>query len=176
MAKPGKELVMCNPITYQVEASGSGKGAQGWFPLTVAQVYHDHPFHLSLEDALIIDFRNEAMGPSARVAVELSPDSGRALVRLIGEAAVGEGLLCNPMGFNAGISGSGKGPRGWFALRDAQVCYAAPTSAPFEEALLIDFRNDEQGPAARVAVELSPESGRELARAIEEALATAHSH
>lgn len=167
---------MCNAITYHYEASGSGKGAQGWFPLTQVQVYHDHPFHVSLEDALIIDFRNEAMGPSARVAVELSADSGQALVRLIGEAAAGEGLLCNPMGFSAEVFGSAKGPRGWFELQQAQVCYAFPTNAPFEEALLIDFRNDEQGPAARVAVELSHKSGQALAKAIEEALATAHSH
>jgi hypothetical protein len=40
---------------------------------------YDCPFHLSLEHALNIDFVNEAQGPSARVAVELTPESARQL-------------------------------------------------------------------------------------------------
>jgi len=36
-----------------------------------------------LEHALNIDFINEAEGPSARVAVELTPESARALAKAI---------------------------------------------------------------------------------------------
>jgi hypothetical protein len=39
-----------------------------------------------------------------------------------------------------------------------------------EHALNIDFVNPNEGPAARVAVELSPESARKLAAAIVETL------
>jgi hypothetical protein len=48
-----------------------------------ANVYYDHPFHAPLEHALNIDFVNEAEGVGARVAVELTPDSARELVRSI---------------------------------------------------------------------------------------------
>jgi hypothetical protein len=74
---------MCTYITEKADVAGSGKGAQGWFSLTGANVYFDHPYHAPLEHALNIDFVNEGMGPAARVAVELSPDSARALVRAI---------------------------------------------------------------------------------------------
>jgi hypothetical protein len=77
---------MCNAITFSLDVAGSGKGADGWFALRQAQVYHDHPFHATMEDALIIDFMNQEMGPSARVAVELSAESARELVRMINEA------------------------------------------------------------------------------------------
>ena len=36
---------MCSYITERADIAGSGKGAQGWFPLTNANVYFDHPFH-----------------------------------------------------------------------------------------------------------------------------------
>jgi hypothetical protein len=74
---------MCTYITEKADVAGSGKGAQGWFSLTGANVYFDHPYHAPLEHALNIDFVNEGMGPAARVAVELSPDSARSLVRAI---------------------------------------------------------------------------------------------
>ncbi|HEX2324948.1 MAG TPA: DUF6295 family protein, partial [Chloroflexota bacterium] len=47
-----------------------------------------------LDHALIIDFLNEAAGPGARVAVELSAESARALVRAI-EAALVAGEECH---------------------------------------------------------------------------------
>jgi hypothetical protein len=46
-------------------------------------VSYDHPFDAPMEHALNIDFVNESMGPSARVAVELSEQSARELVRTI---------------------------------------------------------------------------------------------
>ncbi|MBI4497183.1 MAG: hypothetical protein HY689_04705 [Chloroflexi bacterium] len=74
---------MCTGAIEQAAVSGSGKGAQGWFPLRHAQVYYDHPFHAPLEAALMIDFVNEEQGPGARVAVELSAESARELVQMI---------------------------------------------------------------------------------------------
>lgn len=43
----------------------------------------DCPYHIELEHALNIDFVNEAKGPGARVAVELTPESARALAQAI---------------------------------------------------------------------------------------------
>ena len=44
---------------------------------------YDHPFHFRLEHSLNIDFVNEAQGPSARVAVELTPEAARQLAMTI---------------------------------------------------------------------------------------------
>ncbi len=74
---------MCTMIVQQVEIEGSGKGKEGWFPLRQVNVSYDHPYHVPLEHALNIDFVNEAQGPGARVAVELSVDAAHALVETI---------------------------------------------------------------------------------------------
>jgi hypothetical protein len=74
---------MCTMMVQQKKISGSGKGTGGWFALREVNVSYDHPFDLPLEHALNIDFVNEAEGPSARVAVELTPDSARQLARTI---------------------------------------------------------------------------------------------
>ncbi|HEX3200585.1 MAG TPA: DUF6295 family protein, partial [Actinomycetes bacterium] len=34
---------MCTYSTERVEVAGSGKGPDGWFPLSLACVYLDHP-------------------------------------------------------------------------------------------------------------------------------------
>jgi len=78
---------MCTYTTEQIEITGSGKGAEGWFSLSDATVYYDHPVHAMAEHTLNIDFRNPGKGPSARVAVELTAESARALVGAI-EAAL----------------------------------------------------------------------------------------
>jgi Family of unknown function (DUF6295) len=78
---------MCTYNTEKVEISGSGKGASGWFSLTDATVYFDHPVNAMAEHTLNIDFLNPAKGPSARVAVELTAESARALAAAI-EAAL----------------------------------------------------------------------------------------
>jgi len=70
----------------------------------------------------------------------------------------------------AKISGSGKGTKGWFALREANVSYDHPFDLPLEHALNIDFVNEAEGLGARVAVELTPESARKLAHTILEML------
>jgi len=74
---------MCTMIIEKVKVEGSGKGANGWFELREANVSFDHPFNASLEHALNIDFVNESQGPSARVAVELSEQAARDLVKTI---------------------------------------------------------------------------------------------
>ncbi|RPJ21294.1 MAG: hypothetical protein EHM33_26535 [Chloroflexi bacterium] len=74
---------MCTMIVEKVKVDGSGKGLAGWFKLEQANVSFDHPFNAPLEHALNIDFVNESQGPSARVAVELSEQAARDLVRAI---------------------------------------------------------------------------------------------
>ena len=74
---------MCTMIVQQVNIEGSGKGPSGWFVLRQANVSYDHPFNAPLEHALNIDFVDEAQGPGARVAVELSVAAARNLVATI---------------------------------------------------------------------------------------------
>jgi hypothetical protein len=74
---------MCTYLTESVDVSGSGKGPAGWFKLTEASVYFDHPVHAPAEHTLNIDFLNPGQGPSARVAVELTAESARALAEAI---------------------------------------------------------------------------------------------
>ena len=74
---------MCTMIVEKVAMEGSGKGTGGWFHVNQANVSYDHPFDARMEHALNIDFVNEAQGPGARVAVELSAESARALVETI---------------------------------------------------------------------------------------------
>jgi hypothetical protein len=78
---------MCTYQTEQLSITGSGKGASGWFALSDATVYFDHPVHAMAEHTLNIDFLNPGRGPSARVAVELTAESARELAKAI-EAAL----------------------------------------------------------------------------------------
>jgi hypothetical protein len=66
--------------------------------------------------------------------------------------------------------GSGKGPDGWFAVTDTTVSYDHPVHASAEHTLNIDFLNPGKGPSARVAVELTAQSARELIAAIQRTL------
>lgn len=74
---------MCTYVTERLAVQGSGKGRDGWFGLSDAQVYFDHPVHAAADHTLNIDFVNPAKGPSARVAVELDPASARRLAEAI---------------------------------------------------------------------------------------------
>jgi hypothetical protein len=74
---------MCTYLTEKIEIDGSGKGPQGWFTLTTATVYVDHPQHAPQEHTLNIDFLNPAAGPGARVAVELTEEAALALADAI---------------------------------------------------------------------------------------------
>jgi len=77
---------MCTTISATTTVTGSGKGADGWFPLTQATVGFDHASHSNAEHALLIDFANYDLGPGARVAVELDLASGRALLDQLQQA------------------------------------------------------------------------------------------
>jgi hypothetical protein len=74
---------MCTMIAHQVKIEGRGKSASEWFEVREANVSYDHPYDLPLEHALNIDFVNEALGPGARVAVELSVEAARQLVKTV---------------------------------------------------------------------------------------------
>ena len=80
--------------------------------------------------------------------------------------------MCTWIVEKAEISGSAKGPKGWFPVTQANVCYDHPSHAFLEHSLNIDFVNEELGPGARVAVEMSAESARSLVQAILTALET----
>jgi hypothetical protein len=85
---------MCTYLTEKVSVTGSGKGPDGWFRLSEATVYFDHPVHAPAEHTVNIDFRNPGQGPAARVAVELTAESARELAAAIQAtlAAVPRGL------------------------------------------------------------------------------------
>jgi len=72
------------------------------------------------------------------------------------------------------VAGSAKGPNGkWFHVTDATVYFDHPVHAMAEHTLNIDLADPSRGPAARVAVELTAASARELMDAIQLALASA---
>ena len=77
---------MCTYQTEKVELVGSGKGASGWFGVSHATVYVDHPVHAQFGHTLNIDFINPTLGPSARVAVELTEEAALALVEAVQRA------------------------------------------------------------------------------------------
>ena len=74
---------MCTMIAHQVKIQGRGKKEAEWFEVREANVSYDHPYNMPLEHALNIDFVNEALGPGARVAVELSVEAARQLVKAV---------------------------------------------------------------------------------------------
>lgn len=74
---------MCTYQTTHVVIRGSGKGAAGWFTLSAATVYLDHPVDAPAAHTLNIDFCNPAHGAALRVAVELDPSAARELAHAI---------------------------------------------------------------------------------------------
>lgn len=74
---------MCSYVTETLPVEGSAKGMTGWFRVTDACVYYDHPVHALAEHAVTIDVRRPADGPAARVALELTAESARSLARTI---------------------------------------------------------------------------------------------
>jgi hypothetical protein len=78
---------MCTYATVTTTLAGSAKGpGDKWFRITDGTVYFDHPVHAPAEHTLNIDFAYPDGGPSARVAVELTAASARALVQAIEQA------------------------------------------------------------------------------------------
>ena len=75
---------MCTYITETLAIEGSAKGPTGWLRCGRATVYFDHPVHTTAaEHTLNLDFADPAGGPAARVAVELTAASARALAEAI---------------------------------------------------------------------------------------------
>lgn len=74
---------MCTMIAEKTPIAGSSKGPGGWFRLGHAYIGYDHPVHAPYDHAILLDFVDEAAGPSARTAVELDPASARELAQQI---------------------------------------------------------------------------------------------
>ena len=68
------------------------------------------------------------------------------------------------------VSGSAKGPQGWFQLNQANVYFDHPHHAPLDHALIIDFVETPDEVGNRVAVELTEDSARSLVASILAAL------
>src|SRR5438270_12480889 len=100
---------MCTSIVEIVGAEGAGKGGDGWFDLTHSVVSYDHPHHAVLEEAITIDFVNSALGPGARVAVEITLEAAKqlsgALARAIAAAEIAECARLGPGWSRTGCQG-----------------------------------------------------------------------
>lgn len=81
--------------------------------------------------------------------------------------------MCTYSTFRAPAEGSAKGPNGsWFAVTDVTVYFDHPVHALADHTVNIDVANPSRGPAARVALELTPAAARRLMEAIGDALAS----
>lgn len=72
--------------------------------------------------------------------------------------------MCTTIGCSIPVSGSGKGAGGWVAVDQVNLSYDHPHHAPLEHAVNIDFVNSADASGARIAVELTREAARALAR------------
>lgn len=82
-------------------------------------------------------------------------------------------IVCSYVTVTADVAGSAKGPDGWFSATSVAVYFDHPYHAAYDHTLNIDFTDASRGPSARVAVELSAASARELIRCMETALEAA---
>ena len=79
--------------------------------------------------------------------------------------------MCTYTTVTAPMRGSAKGPNGsWFHVTDATVYFDHPVHAMAEHTLNIDIADPSRGPSARVALELTAASARELMAAMASAL------
>jgi len=81
--------------------------------------------------------------------------------------------MCTSIVEIVSAAGAGKTGDGWIDLTHAVVSYDHPHHALLEEAISIDFVNRGLGPDARVAVELTLETAKELSGALIRAIAAA---
>jgi len=81
--------------------------------------------------------------------------------------------MCTSIVEIVGAAGAGKTGDGWINLTHSVVSYDHPHHALLEEAITIDFVNAALEPGARVAVELTLASAKELSGALLRAIAAA---
>jgi hypothetical protein len=82
--------------------------------------------------------------------------------------------MCSYVTVTVPVEGSAKGPNGsWFSVTDATVYFDHPVHAMAEHTLNIDIAAPDDGPAARVALELTEATARRLLLAIQDALDSA---
>jgi hypothetical protein len=74
--------------------------------------------------------------------------------------------MCTYVTETLAVTGSAKGPDGWFRATDASVYFDHPAHALADHTLNVDVRRPADGPAARVALELTTDSARLLAETI----------
>jgi Family of unknown function (DUF6295) len=85
-------MTVCTGLVQRAKVDGAGKAPHGWFRLEELSVMYDCTYHTSMPMGVNIDFFNEKEGPSARVAVELSPRSAMELVHAIMESLFSAGI------------------------------------------------------------------------------------
>jgi hypothetical protein len=79
--------------------------------------------------------------------------------------------MCTYATTTASITGSAKGPGGqWFPISRVAAYFDHPVHAMAEHTLNIDLADPARGPSARIALELTATSARELMAAIQAAL------
>lgn len=74
---------MCTYQQVSTQLRGSGKGPAEWISVTEASVYLDHPVHAKCAHTLNVDLINPGLGASARVALELEPETAHQLATAI---------------------------------------------------------------------------------------------
>ncbi|MBI3953822.1 MAG: hypothetical protein HY330_04855 [Chloroflexi bacterium] len=73
----------------RVSLLGSGKGAQGWFKLEDAQVYHDHFIKAQVQEGVVVDLLDKETGGAVHVCLELDASSAKELAHAILETVEG---------------------------------------------------------------------------------------
>jgi len=81
--------------------------------------------------------------------------------------------MCTYLTQHVTIEGSGKFADGWSGLHNATVYFDHPVHAMAEHTLNIDFFTAPDATGRRIALELTADTARELAAAIERAIASA---
>lgn len=76
-------MTVCTHVTETLAVTGSAKSGGAWLGVTDATVYFDHPVHTLANHTLNIDLRRPADGPTARIGIELTAESARALATTI---------------------------------------------------------------------------------------------
>ena len=74
--------------------------------------------------------------------------------------------MCTMIAVTNPLTGTAKGPTGWFPITQATVAYDHPTHSTNEHALLLDFTNYSIGLDARVDLD----SGRALLAQLQSAI------